>query len=240
MSDTAFETDFDSYEDNAVESILGLRKKHPGITSFSSKNTKTKKSSNTTKLLNDNDIRSLTDQSAASTGLTFEQRRASMLIATFNYTDKQVAAEVGRSVATIQKWKRMPAFKKSLVAQLSRIGESAIQRRMQINNDLVNEIHKAILLSVHRGDLNKLSIDRQIKLLTDLSRESRLDDPAAATERHRSVDEVNHKVELVAIQERFNVIENRKRLRLAAAGKNVIDAEYTEEKPVHATITERG
>jgi len=235
MSDTAHEYAVDDFDDGDIESVLGLGGAKSRATKVPSFNRKRKRKHAQIDTMPDHpaafsdDVRDMIDKSAAVSGLTFAQRRAVMFIAVFNYTDEQVAAELGRAVATIKKWKASKKFKNALNANLTRINSAAIERRMQLNNSIVDEIHRSVLLSVHRGDLQRLPLEKQIKMLTELSRESRLDDPAAATERSKNVEEVSHKVELMAIQERFNIVENRKRHRQIAE-TSIVDAEFTEMK----------
>jgi len=178
------------------------------------------------------DYREMIDQSISNSGLTFEQRRAVQLIGVFDYTDKQVAAELGRTISTIKRWKKKSSFMKALFACKNWLCRSAMERRKELADQLVDAVHNQIAFSVHRGDLKSLSLEKQIQMLKMLSSESRLDDPTAATSRTQNTDVVEHQVVLSGIQERFNIVQNRQLQRAARAQRfeerQVEDAEYVE------------
>jgi len=155
-------------------------------------------------------------------GLSFDQRKAIIMIVAFNYTDKQTADELGKSFSTIKQWRRKKNFKRALNAATSAIEIDAMSRRRQINDEIARRLQDSILKDIHEGKLHRLPIKDKIQLMSIVSKESRSDDPKTptATVHH------THDVELAGIQERFNLVANRR--RMLEARKETIDAEYEE------------
>jgi len=155
-------------------------------------------------------------------GLTFVQRKAIILMAVFDYDDKQAADELGKSVAVIKKWKRNSKFKKAINAATSSIEIDAIERRKKLNDIMVKELQESIMQDIHAGRLERLSLKEKIALLSTVTKESRSDSPQASVAVHHT----HGMLEFDAIKERFNIIANRN--RMLRDRKEVIDAEYNE------------
>jgi len=204
----------ESWDDVDPEEILGIKAKiktRKGQRKLNGKRILAPSTSSSDVVSPYQELLNLADCSVKNSGLTFEQTRAITMIACFGYTDEQVAIELNKTVRKIRSWHKNENFTNALASAQQSIHASALERRRQLNNKIVDELHTAILADIHSGVLARLSFKDKVRMLSDVSRESRLDDPTAATE--RTVEQHEHHILLEDIQKRYNVVQNRKRLQ---------------------------
>jgi len=216
--------DFDDHEAAQASALLGLGASRKAVvmrrssSGRSGNNRRPKTNSIQSIEQNKQDVQSAIDGH----GLTFAQRKAVIFMTVFDYDDKQVADELGKSVAVIKKWKRNPKFKKARNAAASSIEVDAIERRKKLNDMMVKELQESIMYDMHAGRLERLSIKEKIVLLSTMTKEVRSDSPQAPVAVHHT----HGMLEFDAIKERFNIVANRD--RLLRDRQQVIDAEYSE------------
>lgn len=184
------------------------------------------------------DISDTIDGSSKKTGLNFKQRKAIRLLAVFGYDIGDVAKQLGVTVKTVKLWMGKKEFIKELFSTERFLTAGAIEYRLNMNNEIVNQLYDELNVRIHRGDLSGMSFKDIAELLWKFSNESRLDDKNAATQKVES----HHVVEfdLKHMQERFNMHRVRHelynkfqmsdtRMLNAPSESKIIDAELEHE-----------
>jgi predicted DNA-binding protein YlxM (UPF0122 family) len=157
------------------------------------------------------DIANMMDSSAKHTRLTYRQRKAIRCLTAFNYSVEETAAEIGVTPSTIYVWMRRPIFSKMLFITEKYISLNAMDTRLKYNLEIIEHLYEELLLRCHRGDLQSIPLHDLVDMIGAFAKESRLDDRTAATHRIETTS-TSINIELIAIQERFNLRRVRREL----------------------------